>query len=163
MVYRPQLALIDAHVSGACWCVGVPFVSPRPVARVDSVGKPACEICGRRLADVKHHRPHRPGRACAPRCKPSKHALEPVEEQRPHSTERPAKKQRRTKSDPGQPLPIASTRLRIRAPKPPPPAPKPRPVRPFIDPIALLDAAHAHRMALMEAESTVGLSFGADS
>jgi hypothetical protein len=66
--------------------------------------------------------------------------------------ERPAKKQRRTKSDPGQPLPITSTRLRIRASKPPPPTPKPRTVKPIVDVSSLLDAAHARRMALIEAE-----------
>jgi hypothetical protein len=80
--------------------------------------------------------------------------------------ERPTKKQRRSMSDPGQPLPIASTRLRIRASKPPQPAPKPRLVKPAVDPVdpmALLNAAHARRMALLEEESTIGLSFDANS
>ena len=126
-----------------------------PGPRVTSFGRPACEKCGIRLSLVKHHRPDGRGRACAPRCKPSKHALESVREQRPQSTERPAKKQRRTNSDPGQPLPIASTRLRVRAPKPPPPTTKPRLVKHTVDPVdlmALLDATHARRMALLEAE-----------
>ena len=78
----------------------------------------------------------------------------PIEE-RAASSEPAKKKQRRTKSDPGQPLPIASTRLRIRAPKPPPSAPKPRVMKPTVDPVdlmALLEATHARRMALLEAE-----------
>jgi hypothetical protein len=36
-------------------------------------------------------------------------------------------------------------------------------VKPTIDPMALLDAAHARRMSLMEEESTIGLSFDANS
>jgi hypothetical protein len=135
--------------------------------RMDASGtNQLCELCGRQLHKVKHHRPLTPGRACAPRCKPQKHVLERVEEQRSHSTERPAKKQRRSQSDPGQPMTIASTRLRVRAPKPPPPATKPRLVKPSInpvDPMALLEAAHARRVALLQQESTVGLSFGGDS
>jgi hypothetical protein len=93
----------------------------------------------------------------------------PIEE-RAASSEPAKKKQRRTKSDPGQPqaqtLPNTTTRLRIRAPKPPPPATKPRTMKPSIDsvdPMALLEAAHARRLELLQQESTVGLSFGGDS
>jgi hypothetical protein len=73
--------------------------------------------------------------------------------------EPPTKKQRRTKSDPGQQqeqiLPITATRLRVRAPKPPPPTTKPRLIKSSInpvDPMALLEAAHARRIALLEEE-----------
>jgi hypothetical protein len=45
-------------------CVGAPRVYSGLSARVDGLGKPACELCGRRLSKVKHHRPHGPGRAC---------------------------------------------------------------------------------------------------
>ena len=47
-------------------------------ARRDSVGKPLCEVCGRRLSKVKHHRPHGVGRACAPRCNVSVVAPSPT-------------------------------------------------------------------------------------
>jgi hypothetical protein len=151
---------VYTHIVFALTCsvVGIE-ISQRehaPAPRVTSNGRAACQLCGRELSKVNHHRPSGPGRACAPRCKPQKHTLERVEEQRSHSTERPAKKQRRSKSDPGQPLPIASTRLRIRAPKPPPPTTKPRIMKPSInpvDPMALLEAAHARRVALLEEET----------
>ena len=119
--------------------------------RVDSVGKPVCERCGTRLNRVKYTQPDGLGRACQKHFKGVKH---PIKE-RATSSEPAKKKQRRTNSDPGQPMPIASTRLRVRAPKPPPPAPKPRLVKPTVDPVdlmALLDATHARRMALLEAE-----------
>lgn len=153
---RLQLALIDAVVRCACCAADRSFALSRATARVDSTGRPACERCGRRLADVKHHRAYGAGRACAPRCKGTKRSSE----ERTVSAEPAKKKHRRTKSDPGQlqdqARSITSTRLRVRAPKPPPPAPKPRvsmPPMPAIDPIALLDAAHARRMALIEAEN----------
>lgn len=44
-------------------------VPVRSAARVDPSGWPACEKCGRRLTDVKHHRPYGHGRACSPQCK----------------------------------------------------------------------------------------------
>jgi hypothetical protein len=112
--------------------------------------KRCCVLCHRDLAigKVKHKTKCGAGKKCHPQCKAQKRELD----ERAASAERPAKQQRRTKSDPGQPLLIASTRLRIRAPKPSPPKPKPRPVKPSIDPLALLDAAHARRMALLEEE-----------
>src|SRR4051812_27176750 len=63
---RLKLVLIDSPVCALCWYADAPLVSARLTARVDSVGKPACELCGRRLADVKHHRQHGNGRACHP-------------------------------------------------------------------------------------------------
>jgi hypothetical protein len=68
-----KLVLIDAPVCVVSWCVDAPRVSVGPTPRVDPIGKPACELCGRRLSKVKHHRPHDNGRACSPRCKPFKH------------------------------------------------------------------------------------------
>jgi hypothetical protein len=124
-------------------------------ARVDSSGYAACQLCGTRLNTLKYTAPCPPGKKCHPRCKGQKRPAESGE-----SSAAPAeKKQRRTKSDPGQsqqqPMPIVTTRLRIRAPKPPPQATKPRLVKPIValvDPMALLEAAHARRMALLEAE-----------
>ena len=52
--------LIDAPVGALSLCAGAPLAFSRPPPRVDSAGKPTCELCGRRLADVKHHHP--PGR-----------------------------------------------------------------------------------------------------
>ena len=54
---------------GASLRVGAPRVSVGLSSRVDAAGKPACELCGRRLSKVKHHRPYGAGRAC------QKHAL----------------------------------------------------------------------------------------
>ena len=47
--------------------VGAPWVCAGPDARVDSVGKPACEICGRRLSKCKGKLyQHGPGKICSP-------------------------------------------------------------------------------------------------
>jgi hypothetical protein len=116
------------------------------------VRKYRCIRCNRDVSKVKTTRGTGTNQACHPECRPKKHQLDECAA----TEERPAKKHRRSKSDPGQPqqqqLPIASSRLRVRAPKPPPLAPNLRPVKPCIDPMALLDAAHARRIALMEAE-----------
>ena len=64
---------------------------------------------------------------------------------------------KRAKSDPGEEIFLTATRTRphrITAPKPPPPTPKPRISKPTVDVSALLDAAHARRMALIEAEKS---------
>lgn len=150
-----KVALTNAPVCVACLSVaGSRMVVDGP--KMDASGtNQLCELCGRQLHKVKHHRPCGVGQACHPRCKGKKHPLEAVSVKRPASTERPNKKQRRTHSDPGPPLAITSTRLRIRAPQPPPPALRPRPVKPHTPPLdimALLDATHARRMALLEAE-----------
>ena len=110
-----------------------------------------CVHCNRDLSKQARDKPAPGGRACNPRCRGTRRQLE----ERAASAERPAKKHHRIKSDPGQPLFIASIRLRIRAPKPPPPKLKPRHLKPSIDhvdPMALLEVAHARRMALLEAE-----------
>lgn len=61
--------LIDACVSYLLLCLGGTRVSAGCIPRVDASGWPACELCGRRLSKVKHHRPYGNGRACHPRCK----------------------------------------------------------------------------------------------
>jgi hypothetical protein len=119
---------------------------------VDSAGKPACELCGRRLADVKHHRPHGVGRACkkhsiAEKPAPATAAVAESVPVRSHK--------RKAESDPGQPLPAATeslnrTRLRVRAPRvvalpSPPPAKKAHRIPANVS--LLLDQAHARRMA----------------
>jgi hypothetical protein len=160
------LLTLDLPLCVVISCVGGSLVHAGLCRRFDPAGYPACERCGTRLNRVRHTRASGPGRACHPECRSRKHQLEECAA----TEERPKKKQRRTNSDPGKPqeqtLPIASTRLRVRPSKPPPLPPKPRLVKPSADPVdsmALLDAAHARRMALIEAETTVGLSFGANS
>ena len=57
--------LIDCLVSAACCCAGAPWVCAGPSARVDSVGKPACELCGKRLSKCKGKlHTHGPGKMC---------------------------------------------------------------------------------------------------
>ena len=118
---------------------------------VDSSGQPICITCPTRLSRCKG-KLHGPwNKKQCQRCyNRKKRSASPSPSVVP-----PKKKQRRTKSEPGQPLTIATTRLRIRAPKPPPPAIKPRLVKPSIDtvdPMALLEAAHTRRLALLEEE-----------
>ncbi len=52
--------------------VGASLVNDCSGPRVDSAGWPACELCGRRLTTVKHHRPHGEGRACKKHLIPEK-------------------------------------------------------------------------------------------
>lgn len=120
-------------------------------ARRDNAGRLLCELCGRQLAKVKHHRAHGSGRACTPRCKPLKRTIENDAIKQPSAFRAP----KRAKSDPGEEIALTATRTRphrITAPKPPPPTPKPRRSEPVIDVSALLDQAHARRMALIAAE-----------
>jgi hypothetical protein len=157
-LFRLQPALIDAHVCGAYCCAGAPRVCAGPSARVDSVGKPACELCGRRLSKVKHHRAHGPGRICNPRCKPIKRAVDDAARSAvpaaPAAGSRPSRK--RAASDPGEPLNL--TRLRTRAPRPAtiPPVKKTRVQSTPVDISLLLDQTHARRMALLAAEENRG-------
>lgn len=146
-----RLALIEGPVHCTCYCkdVTVPDTSPAPRRTPD--GHAACELCGRQLTKVKHHRSHQPGRACHPRCKPSKRSIDNTLAVQPPAA-RPIK---RAKSDPGEQIAVAATRTlrhRIAAPKPPAPKPKPRIARSAIDVSALLDQTHARRMALIAAE-----------
>jgi hypothetical protein len=148
------------------WClllyVYVPWVSSGLTPRVDSVGKPVCELCGRRLTKVKHHRPYGPGHACHPRCRTLKRTINDREASvhAESATSLPKKKKhKRTKSDPGQ-LPIlTSTRTRphrVTAPKPTIIKSKQHINKPVINLSALLDEAHARRIALIEEETKKG-------
>ena len=61
----PPPTLTDAPLFCACGCVGAPLVPVGSVARVDSAGWPACEICGARLNRCKgklHN--HEKGKVC---------------------------------------------------------------------------------------------------
>jgi hypothetical protein len=125
--------------------------SDAQLQRVDSANKPICSTCPTRLTRCKGNLYGPSNNKQCMKC----YMRQERGQQLVTCEERPAKKQRRTKSDPGQPEPIASTRLRIRAPKPPPPTTKPRLVNSSInpvDPMALLEAAHARRVALLEEE-----------
>ncbi len=55
-----------------CFCADAPLAISCAVPHTASVSDPACQLCGRRLRSVKHHRPHGIGRACHPACKPQK-------------------------------------------------------------------------------------------
>ena len=105
----PSLTLCDAPGTCAHCCVGAQLVSPRLLPRVDPAGKPACEECGRRLADCKG-KPHQraPGHVC--HCcytKASRHSLAvaapltPVQRKertkRPYDTLRPTQQRERRK------------------------------------------------------------------
>lgn len=67
--HRTPLSFTHSCVSLVCASadVGAPLVSPRLEPRRDSAGKPACELCGRRLSDCKGklHK-HGPGKICTP-------------------------------------------------------------------------------------------------
>jgi len=119
-------------------------------ARVDSAGWPACELCGRRLSRVTHHRAHGLGRACHPRCKareqPHKGEAASVAASAPPVTPR----KRRAQSDPGE-LPAvtaspARTR-RITAAQPAPISKKQRAEQREERIMRLLEETHARRMA----------------
>ena len=68
------------------WCVDAPLVSACLTPRMDSAGKPACELCGRRLSTIKHKHKHGPGHACHPRCKPQKGEADSQEQYYPTGT-----------------------------------------------------------------------------
>jgi hypothetical protein len=118
---------------------------------VDSAGKPACELCGRRLADVKHHRAHGIGRACTPRCKP-RGQVAPIAVAPATAAAQPAanpRKRRGADSDPGE-QPAAAKRpmtRRVALPKPAPVQKQPRIARSHEEVMRLLDETVARRMA----------------
>jgi hypothetical protein len=123
-------------------------------ARVNEFGQQLCELCGARLNRVKSHRPHAPGRACAPRCKPrqqtSKREAAPVAA----AAATVATRKRRATSDPGEPLepaaPQAITR-RVVAPEPASTSKNQYNTRREEQIMRLLDETHARRMAAEEA------------
>jgi hypothetical protein len=142
---------------GAYCCAGAPPALSCTQQRVDVYGQPACELCGRRLRTVKHHRPYGPGRACRSHEEDPRRAVDDAAGPTVAAvaTEpagpRPSRK-RRAASDPGEPLNL--TRLRTRAPRPAtiPPVKKARVQSTPVDISLLLDQTHARRMALIAAE-----------
>ncbi len=93
-------------------CVGASLVIVGSRPRVDSAGWPACEKCGARLNRVKHHRAYGAGRACTPRCKPPKRAIDGAALEPPP----PVRSPKRAPSDSGK---QQSTPAVVIAPPPP--------------------------------------------
>jgi hypothetical protein len=97
-------------MSCALLCVGASKSSEESTARRDSAGRLLCERCSRQLTKVKHKRPHGPGYACSPRCKPSKRGASVLDPDAAApaaaAAAAPQPKRRRTASDPGEPLPL---------------------------------------------------------
>ena len=105
--YRPDQLLIDAPVSCVCCCVDAPLVSSCLAARVDSAGKLACELCGRRFIGGKAHRPHGAGRAhvtcILERKRPSSVTTAATAPTAPIAAQSPKRShKRRADSDPGK-------------------------------------------------------------
>jgi hypothetical protein len=142
---------MSTHVVCALLCVGVPcpLISSKPRQTTD--GLAACERCGRQLSKVKHHRPHGVGRACAPRCKASRHLVDDTTSTESSTSLQAVdgrkKRQRRMKSDPGQQPVITLNRLRVRAPKQIQPDRKKKKEEREAAIMSLLDETHARRMA----------------
>jgi hypothetical protein len=97
-----QSCSFDARMPCALPCVGISRVSSGLAPRVDAVGKPACEHCGRRLSKVKYTHRYGPGHACHPRCKQKRQAV--PESTVTDDTVPPPKqsRKRRAVSDPGE-------------------------------------------------------------
>lgn len=97
--------LVDAATSGA------PFPDASPTGRRTIDGHAACELCGRQLSHIKHHRPFGVGRACSPRCKPFKLKVDGATRthKRPSSNS-PAP------PAPGAPLPVAQQTPQVQPP-----------------------------------------------
>jgi hypothetical protein len=141
-------------------CAGESRVALGLTARVDSVGKQCCELCGRRLSKVQHHRPHGVGRACHPRCHDFKSAANDATSTVPSPSAAAApnnrlpKRKRRAQSDPGQPPVFTPNRLRVRAPKPPAQDRKKQKQERQAAVLALLEETHARRMAALAAAAS---------
>jgi hypothetical protein len=67
--------------------------------RMDASGtNQLCEVCGRQLHKVKHHRPYGPGRACRSHEEHSKNVMRPIiRTKRPYDTLQPTQKWKRRK------------------------------------------------------------------
>ena len=83
-------------------CVGAPRVNEGSRQRVDTAGWPACEICGRRLSKVKHHRTHGAGRACKKHDTAARRAAAPAStliprSKRPYDSLQPTQQWKRRK------------------------------------------------------------------
>jgi hypothetical protein len=154
-MYRLEVALIYAPVLCALLYVVLLVLSSAPVARRTSAGKPACERCGVQLNRIKHHRPCGVGRACAPQCKQPRSTTPPsavsaaTASSSPPAPSPSRKRKRRADSDPGEQSEHTLGRLRVRAPRVVAPDKKKQKQDKEAALSALLDAAHARRMALL--------------
>jgi hypothetical protein len=157
-----ELVLIDTLVCGVMYEGGIPLVlGGTGTPRMDGKHQ-LCEKCGERLNRVKQHRAYGPGRACNPRCKSVKRAIEDDALKQPSAV----RSHKRARSDPGEQIILTATRTRphrITAPKPPPPTSKLRISKPTIDVSSLLDQAHARRMALLATEQQRAASATGDT
>ena len=132
-----------------------------PSARQTSSGKSACELCGRQLGKVKHHRPHGLGRACAPQCKQKKKLVEWRADIAAAAAAAVATRKRRATSDPGEsPEPATSQALtrRVVAPEPASTSKKQYNTRREEQIMRLLDETHARRIAAEEAAAAAAAS-----
>ena len=152
----PATMVYDAHVCGLSVCAERPQLQADAQPLYDAHRNQLCELCKRILSRIKGN-PHLyppkvgPGLQCHPCYKKGWLAKQAA---RPVSTDAapPAKRARRTQSDPGEPTNL--TRKRIRA-QPPTTVPAPKKTRvhtPAVDPSLLLDQQHAQRLALLAAE-----------
>ena len=157
-------SLTDAPGYCALLCEGMALVSARPVSRVDSAGKPACELCGRRLADVKHIHRHGPGHACHPRCKTGRHRGDSTAAPAGTATAPKQSRKRRAQSDPGElrtpsPPRVRSITPRVTAPMPAAAATTgPRSTRQEERIMRMLDETVARREAWLAAQGQAPLA-----
>ena len=160
------MTLINAPFMCASLCVGAPSAGECLKARVNDYGQQLCEICGIRLNKVKHHRPHGAGRVCHPQCKPNKRAVDDtgllLQQRnslllRNHAEQSQIQVRIQYYSQQHVLVHIASLHPNHHHPLPNHVGVKPS-VDP-IDPMALLDAAHARRMALLAAETKITVEF----
>lgn len=127
--------------------------------RRDTDGQQICELCPARISRVKHHRPHGLGRAC------QKHAIiksassafvsdsdGAAASASASTASRPQRKRRRAESDPGEQSEHTPGRLRVRAIKAVVRDKKKQKQEKEAAITALLDAAHARRVAAMALE-----------
>ena len=152
--------LTYAPVSCACWCVGASMVGGG-VPRMDESGtNQLCEECSTRLSRCKGklHK-HENGKICTPCYKREQGYQLPSSSQTAITAHKSRGKRKRPKSDPGEAITLTSTRTRphrITAPKPP----TSRYTKlSAAEILAQLDATHARRMALLEAEAKIGVEF----
>jgi hypothetical protein len=156
--------LISVFVYCALICVDGSRSTMGASPRVDPDGQPACELCGRRLSKVKHHRPYGIGRVCHPRCHDSRSAVDNGEQPLNAATTTTTttmikeKKRRRVHSDPGKLPSLTIKRLRVRATKPTPPDRKKQKQEKEAEITALLDQTHARRMAALSAAASAAAS-----
>jgi hypothetical protein len=121
-----------------------------------------CELCGRRLSKVKHHRAHGPGRACTPRCKPRQQTFE-LQAASAAAAAPVATRKRRATSDPGEsPQPAAAQALthRVNAPETASTNKRQYNTRREEQIMRLLDETHARRIAAEEEAAAAAATGG---